>query len=586
MPPLDESPQQGEGGPDVAALTARVLALEQQIAELRTQMPAKPRVMAEVRMAPHVETADAAPSPAPRFAAVPRDAATLESDLGSKVLSKVAVLLLLAGAAFFLKWAYDNAWIGPTGRVLVGLVGGVAVILWSERFRRSGTPGFSYALKAVGSGVLYLSLWASFQMYHLAPAPVALLLMIAVTAWNAVMALTQDSRLLAGYALAGAYMTPVLLSTGGNHEVFLLLYLASIAAGVVTLLRFRAWNILLLAPVPVTSVFFAAWFWQHFDRDVTGLTIGLIAVLWVVFAAVPLVAREADDALAGVLHPLATAVFGALTVYAVLVVPAPGAEPWAAVAFAAAYLAMSRVRVGSVVSAIHLSLALTFLTVAIPLKLTGHGITVAWLAESLAVFWMATLDTVERRARTALEWLGLAAMVLGTGGAFVHLTEFVQRPFFNRSFATALGALVVLAAAGWLFRDAAKTEGAPSVRRAIAPLAFLLFNCILLAAVNVQLAAAFHGEAADFAVSAAIAVQGAAMLAFGFWRREGLARWTGLVLLGITLLKTVLYDIRGLSTGFRVVSYLALGVLLLAVSYAYQKDLLGLREVAGEERVS
>ena len=44
--------------------------------------------------------------------------------------------------------------------------------------------------------------------------------MIAVTAWNAILALTQDSRLLAGYALLGAYLTPVLLSTGGDHELF------------------------------------------------------------------------------------------------------------------------------------------------------------------------------------------------------------------------------------------------------------------------------------------------------------------------------------------------------------------------------
>jgi len=39
----------------------------------------------------------------------------------------------------------------------------VALIAWSEQFRRRGYVAFSYSLKAIGSGVLYLSLWAAFS---------------------------------------------------------------------------------------------------------------------------------------------------------------------------------------------------------------------------------------------------------------------------------------------------------------------------------------------------------------------------------------------------------------------------------------
>ena len=46
-------------------------------------------------------------------------------------------------------------------------------------------------------------------------------------------------------------------------------------------------------------------------------------------------------------------------------------------------------------SAIHLSLAVVFLTIAVPLKASGHWITVGWLVEGLALLWVAA--RLERR---------------------------------------------------------------------------------------------------------------------------------------------------------------------------------------------
>jgi uncharacterized membrane protein len=79
------------------------------------------------------------------------------------------------------------------------------------------------------------------------------------------------------------------------------------------------------------------------------------------------------------------------------------------------------------------------------------------------------------------------------------------------------------------------------------------------------------------AISAWLMVYGAALVAVGFWRRVALLRWQGLVLLAITICKAFLYDMRTLSQGYRVASFLGLGVLLMGVSFVYQKDWLALR---------
>ena len=80
------------------------------------------------------------------------------------------------------------------------------------------------------------------------------------------------------------------------------------------------------------------------------------------------------------------------------------------------------------------------------------------------------------------------------------------------------------------------------------------------------------------AISGFLMVYGAVLLAVGFWKRSAFLRWQALVLLVFTIFKAFLYDMRSLSQGYRVASFLGLGALLMAISFAYQKDWLNLRE--------
>src|SRR6185312_14924416 len=120
---------------------------------------------------------------APKFAQMEqRSSEDLEGTIGKLWLNRIGIVAILIGVAYFLKYAFDSGWIGPGGRVAIGLIAGIAVVVWSESFRRKGSAAFSYSLKAVGIGILYLSLWAASQYFHLVPASVAFVAMILVTA--------------------------------------------------------------------------------------------------------------------------------------------------------------------------------------------------------------------------------------------------------------------------------------------------------------------------------------------------------------------------------------------------------------------
>ena len=597
----DTAARQGRGtqlAEELAALSARVGALEQEIAQLRGEVPAK--------------TAKAAPPPLVAMPAEPiveaaaPARASLENRIGSQLFSRIGIVALLIGATWFLKLAMDNHWIGPMGRVLAGLIAGAGLVVWSERFRRQGFHLFSWSLKAIGSGVLYLSLWAAFQLYHLLPASVALGAMVLVTAWNAFMAWSQDSEVLAAYALAGGMATPLLLSTGGNHEIFLFTYILAIDVATILLLRLKPWPRLLLGAFPATVAYFIGWYIQFNSAAQLGATVLFVALFFGVFVSVPIGWKESGQlAQAGrrgafriteIFLPLANALFASLALYSLLENAGHHTlQPWLMVFFAAIYLGLMRLPQTTIASAVHLSLAVVFLTIAIPLKASGRWITVGWFAEAAALLWVsarletAMADAASVSAHRILRSLAVAALALGFGALMVRPAWFgkpVQTAFLNGRFATALFGIAVFACAAWIGLHARHSnEGEPSWGH-IAGVSIIALNLVAIVAcvreLNTVWRQALVNSEAELqkalAISAFLMIYGAVLLAVGFWKRTAFIRWQALILIVFTIAKTFIYDMRNLSQGYRVVSFLGLGALLMAVSFAYQKDWLALRD--------
>jgi uncharacterized membrane protein len=596
-------------GTELAALRARLDVLERQVKEIEGLRPSV--------TSSGPPTAPSAPPP-PRVAAAgfPTVAAqakgSIESRLGSQFFSWIGILALLFAATAFLKLAIENQWIGPIGRVTIGMVLGAALIVVSERFRRRNLAAFSYALKAIGSGVLYLSLWAAFQLYHLLPAGVALGAMVLVTGWNAYMAWLQDSELLSGFALVGGFITPLLLSTGGNHETFLFVYLLALDLATVMLVRLKPWPRLLTGAFPATVAYFIGWYVQFYSADQLAVTSVFILLFWVIFASVPIPWRKvisedrdrspqtAGSLIEQIFLPLGAASFGALALYSSL--QDSGHHdllPWLMVVFAAAYLGLTRLPQPATSATIHLSLAIVFLTIAIPLKASGHWVTVAWLVEGTALLWAgARLEWGEDSDSSTepyrvLRWLGSGALLLGCIAVLARPFFSIGGPlpaFLNTRFATAMVAVVMFALSAWIaVRQARGRDSRFAQWMPIAGACIVAINVIAVLA-WVREIDAFWSQGAlgadaelqqAMSISAFLMLYGGALLAVGFWKRSAFVRWQALGLIVFTIAKTFLYDTRSLSQGYRVLSFMALGALLMGVSFAYQKDWLALRDPEG-----
>lgn len=550
-----------------------------------------------------------APVAAPLFQSIEpstsSDSRSLESRIGSQWFNRIGILAVLIAVAWFLKLAFDNHWIGPLGRVSIGLIAGAALIGWSERFHKRGFAVFSYSLKAIGSGTLYLSLWAAFQIYALIPAGAAFLAMIAVTAFNGAMAWVQDSELLALYAIAGGLSTPLLVSTGGNHEVTLFSYLLILDVAVFVLAVLRPWSRLLFVSYAGTVAFILAWWFPFYSQDQAPRTAAFIACFFLAFSLAPRVVKialETDDAFQGwdtlvaLVLPVVNAVLGFVAFYALFDNQTERwAGPWLALAFAAYYLLLMRLpdigplQTGSnALTSLHLTAAIAFISIAIPLKTHGRWMTIGWLVEGAVLAWLS------RRAQSLLlRVFGLIGLVLGLYALLLVNPPTAYRPFLNQRFGTYLVAIAVFAFLLWLARNSREENDANPLMQwqNWAAISVLVLNVLILIACGWEIHSYWwflrwqgndallrdYTMYAQFSYSALFMLYGGLLLSIGFLRRSAYLRWQALILFAVTIAKVFLVDMSELGRGLRILSFLGLGVLLLAVSYVYQRDWLNLR---------
>jgi len=404
------------------------------------------------------------PSPA-------RLALDLEQRIGARWATWVGIVVILVAAALFLKWAFDNAYLGPAARVGVGLVGGLAMLLGGHALhRRRDVPYLSEGLSGGGLGCLYLSLFAAHALYGLiGPAP-AFASMFAVTMLGAVVAVVTSRLSTAVLAVLGGLLTPVLLQVERPDERNLLAYLLVLDVLALLVARFRTWPALTQLAWGGSAVLLLPIFWQTPEAPHPLARLLLLSALFLVFLAAP-VFRERATGVRSQPIDLALVVANAAgyfwAVYVTLEATRPGLEgPWA-VGLAVLYRLVSsdygsRVPDDPAPIMVHEGIAWTFLTLAIPLVLDVQWVTLAWAVQGVMLLWLAS-----RVPAMVAAWGGLAALLLA-GSRAVAFDRYWSAdvvPVWNLTFLIHLLVAVALAAGGWLGgRALAEGPWAPSPR--------------------------------------------------------------------------------------------------------------------------
>ena len=176
------------------------------------------------------EVAPVDPASAPSERADPRRRADLERLIGGRWFGVAGAAIILVGVGLFIKWAYDQGWIGEAMQCVI-VAGFGALLLGSGEFvRRRVGRAASIGPSAAGLGALYLATFAAREVYGLVSVESAMGLMIATTLFGLVLAATVRLASLAGASMFGGFLAPVILSTGEPSAVFMPSYLVVLQA--------------------------------------------------------------------------------------------------------------------------------------------------------------------------------------------------------------------------------------------------------------------------------------------------------------------------------------------------------------------
>lgn len=517
-----------------------------------------------------------------------------EEKLAGTWFNRLGILAILLAVAFFLKWSFDNHLIGEVGRIVIGLILGLAFLGAGEYFQRKKFPVYGQGFTGGGIAILYFSIFAAFDFYQLISQAIAFVLMILITMAASLLAVRYDSLAVGMTGIVGGFATPFLLSSGQDSQVILFTYIAILDVGVLVIAYYKKWPVFNYVTFLLTYVSFIvgligtsnSYGMWHFDA----VSFSYLTLFFLIYLAISFtrnLRRKENFLWADISLILLNSVsyFG-LSYILLLDIMKDMIGFWA-VFLGLLYLLMGmfiyrRYSGTRNVSLTLLAVAAGFITLAVPLQLDGYWISMGWAMEAVIIFY---LNLKIRPGKVPVA--GFLILMLTIMSLFTYPFEISGEEiwiFLNKAAVSYLSVILAMVVIVWLYRRQARSSEAQSDRFWLFAIQIML-NLLIIVFFTREINAYYDYQRRLFdyqqlsrwrnsealVISLIWGLQAAVLIVLGFWRRLRGIRWFGLGFLGIVILKVFLYDLANLTTLYRILSFMGLGIILLIVSWLYHR---------------
>lgn len=487
----------------------------------------------------------------------------------------VGALALLFGIAFFFKFAIDQGWLTEWMRLALGfLVGSLLLVLgglWRDKYKQ-------YAQVLVGGGlaILYFTIYASFQFYAKIDQPVAFLLTIVVTLLGIGLSYWHHSRALVFLAVLGGFISPFLVSNGQDNQVALFMYLSILNFGVLLIFAKDFWLEVLYLSFFATILHFSWWAVSFSSHENFPASVIFLSLNYIVFAILNSVTfrktleekklpKEAGRGLG-----LAFALWGVGLHVALSFLMYESAREFLPLVLLLlgcitflAYALVDRLEDSDLNFPVSL-LGYKFVLAGVLWQFTG-AVENLYLLLAVAV-GLAVGLLVKRRD---LKFWGLVFLTLVTIKVMLF-SEFKSTFLFNSQFGLQILVAIALLAVAFAFEKWAVSDEekrVPSLSRALAGLVIWL-------GVTQEISEKFTGldsrNLSTLLLSVWWLVYAVVLAVVGGFKKFRIFRRGSVLLFGLVVLKVFLYDVQALTLGYRIVSFILLGVILLSLAFFYQ----------------
>jgi uncharacterized membrane protein len=397
-----------------------------------------------------IQNAPPEPPRSPTSRRSPEPPTDWEKFIGENLISKIGIAILVLAIGFFVKYAIDNDWIGPVGRVGIGLLCGGILIGLAHRLRNQ-YKAFSSVLIGGGLAVLYFTIALAYHQYHLLGQTTAFVTMLVITAFSVLLSLLYNREELAIIALVGGFVTPFLVSNGNGDYQVLFTYLLILNTGLLVIAYHKAWRLLNGLAFGFTVLLFGSWLIELPDDTTRSVYFGgaefataFYGLFFIATVARTIRERKKFIATDFLILLLNTCLYFGVSLYFLWRLDLENYRGLYCAIMGVIHIVLSwllfrRQSVDKNILYLLIGITLSFVSLTAPLQLHGHYITMFWATETVLLYWLFLKSKMQLIGLAS--WLVLAAMLVSLAWDWVNI-YLLGSPgmtiFFNKGCMTGL----------------------------------------------------------------------------------------------------------------------------------------------------
>jgi len=370
-----------------------------------------------------------------------------ENFIGTNLINKIGILILIFGVIVGAKYAIDNELISPLTRIIIGYGISFALLVFSIKLRAKYL-NFSAVLLSGSLAMLYFLSYISYDFYNFISQAIAFLLMFIFTIFAVVASISYNKQIIALIGLVGSYAIPFLLSNQSGNVLFLFSYMSIVNSGILFLSFKKNWKLLYYTSFIFTWLIYVFWIFEKFDST-QHFTLAIIfasifyIIFYISFLAYKLIKKELF-----VKSDIIFIMLNSFIFYSI------GISIMNSTSFGRQYLGLFTVLnaiIHFVVSKIIFNqkdadkklfylasvMVLVFITLAIPVQFDGTWTTIFWSIEAALLFWIGRSKQIPIYEKISYTLIFLAFFSLLDDWDKNYSYRSIT-PFFNLTFVTAL----------------------------------------------------------------------------------------------------------------------------------------------------
>lgn len=501
---------------------------------------------------------------------------TLKESWGSQFIEwikedwilKLGAFLVIIGFGWFVTYAFLNNWIGPAGRIALGIIAGILVLsLGWWRIKEYKNQGGVFLV--LGSTIILLTIFAARLLYDFFTPVSALAVMFLSIAFVALASVKYRTLILALVSLVLAGVAPLIINAPATDHIGLFSYLFVVILGTLWIVGLTGWRELTFAGL-VLVVFYSA---PHYFNLFPAANREVLLLFAYAFGAVFFITNilgilKSKDG--KIIPDLVTAGVSGLFLLAWILSVAPSEwqsliiSAWMLVFAGGAFAAFKATRRYEPFLT-YVGVGIGMLAAATAIELDGAALTLAYIFESGAVALIAyyVLRNLAVAQPMVLLMVGPIVLSMESINSRAWTKGVFHEDFFVLFFLTA--GLIGL---GWFFRQLLESEGGDAQQfkfNAVTLVTGSIYAYILL---WLSMHAALANDDTAVMISLAIyTVVGLAAYFYGQTNEQRLLRLYGAALLGFVVIRLIAVDVWKMELTGRIITFFIIGALLISTAF-------------------